>query len=558
MVPGVLIEHSHLIIAFEQLMMSMLTVDIDQQTRWLDTVKWDQNGLVPVIAQDDSSNQVLMMQYGFALLSNTSDEARLGWGLMDAIGKVSAPAGYSPLIKDSPGEEKYHVYESLESNAVNEWWSDERLALLESEAFSTVGDKFMSSLKLGKKMTGTAYGDGNYDPTLLTAALIGTMPVPELKHHMEKKKASGDDRVSVKVTKRHQRVLRSYLTFIFTRKLEKLLENLFNGLKVHFGSFQLWTKASDGGIRYKREETEADDESKFIGWQQFFDENAYTATMEVEKRYYAIGPDSCVLTLYDGQLQALQNSIDGLLTIEKFQRGVLKQLEDLDFEIAQDGDGILDDNAGKDSAMEDAVNGGSKKDSKKSDAKGVSKRKDEGKKDGKASPSKSRRRNRKSRNSSNTVVGTNPENRPPATKLHIGNLAYSTTPPELYDFFASRYGRDNVLECHIPTERDTRKSRGFGFVTLPENVARQILSSGKFELDGRLLKIAESNSAGSNRGGRFPQGPPPMSGDRCATCGYRPKYCECAVPNFPGQPMGRGPMDGPGFGRDYDCMSVIS
>ena len=38
-------------------------MDIDQQTRWLDTVKWDQNGLVPVIAQDNSSNQVLMMAW---------------------------------------------------------------------------------------------------------------------------------------------------------------------------------------------------------------------------------------------------------------------------------------------------------------------------------------------------------------------------------------------------------------------------------------------------------------------------------------------------------------
>eukprot|EP00526_Cylindrotheca_closterium_P003498 CAMPEP_0113607106 /NCGR_PEP_ID=MMETSP0017_2-20120614/3207_1 /TAXON_ID=2856 /ORGANISM="Cylindrotheca closterium" /LENGTH=1280 /DNA_ID=CAMNT_0000515687 /DNA_START=340 /DNA_END=4180 /DNA_ORIENTATION=- /assembly_acc=CAM_ASM_000147 len=530
----------------------------------------------------DKSNQILMLQYGFALLSNTSDEARLGWGLMDAIGKVAGPSDYNSLIQIVKKDEPYQVFESLESQAVNEWWSDERLKLLESEAFSAVGDSFMSSLKLGKKMTGTAYGDGTYDPTLLTAALIGTMPTPELKVHMSKLKkeeeqhqASGETkRVPVEVTKRHQRVLRSYLLFVFTRKLEKLLENLFNGLKGHFGSFQLWTKASKGGIRYQNEENDGAEGGNVIGWQQFFDENAYAATMEVEKRYYALGPESCVLTLYDGQLQALQNSIDGVTSAEKFEESVLKQLADLDFVIVKGDDPIPEDESGLESESMNvdkankgkqggAPNGGGKDnagkrekgDQKKSNDKSNRQQKDDDKKDGKSPSKSSRRRNRRGKNNNEGQGGMD---RAPVTKLHIGNLAYSTNPADLYEFFSIRYGRESVLECHIPTERESGKSRGFGFVTLPDNVARRILAAGKFELDGRVLRIAESNSTGTNRGnGRFPPmppppPPPPMAGDRCNNCGYRPKYCECAAPSFPSQNQpNQGHMDG-SYGRDFE------
>ena len=35
----------------------------EQQTSWLDEVKWDDNGLVPAIAQDHASGKVLMMAW---------------------------------------------------------------------------------------------------------------------------------------------------------------------------------------------------------------------------------------------------------------------------------------------------------------------------------------------------------------------------------------------------------------------------------------------------------------------------------------------------------------
>jgi RNA recognition motif-containing protein len=499
----------------------------------------------------DLSNEILILQYGFAELGNKSDEARLGWGLMDAVGGVAPPDDYEAPFEATEGTsnenfEKSKVFESMESTAVNDWWSDDRLALLEQEAFPSVDNSFMSSLKMGKKMMGAAHSDGTYHPILLTAAVVGTIPPPELSIHMSKSKAEENEKTSLVVTRRHQHVLRSYLTFIFTRKLEKLLENLNNGLKGHFGALQLWTKASRSGIRYKATEAEKEEsENPCIGWQTFFEEHAYSATMEVEKRYYAMGPDSCVLTLYDGQLQSLQASLDGLSTPEKFASGILKQLEDLGFTIGAEADDapadfqIVDEDAAK--TLNGTTNkagpkqGDDKQTHKKNDA---GKKKDDGKKkdEGKPSPSKNRRRNRKRNNN----ALSNPD-RPPAIKLHIGNLAYSTTPSDLYDYFSGMYGRESVLECHIPTERDTGKSRGFGFVTLPEPLARSALESGrKHEVDGRLLKIAESNSAGAGKPNRPVIPPPaPVSGDRCATCGYRPKYCVCSVPNLPGHPGNR-------------------
>jgi hypothetical protein len=480
------------------------------------------------------SNRHFMLQYGFCQIANQNDETRVGWGLMDAVGNVPPPADYAPLFDISDEATKFQVYESNDSVAVNDWWSDERLMLLEYEVAQNVDSSFMSSLKMGKKMTGAAHCDGTYDPILLTTALVGTMPAPELAHHMAQRRGADKiDSPPITISRRHQHVLRSYLGFIFSQKLQKLLENLDTGLKGHFGGARLWTKTSQGGIRYKKPE-EGAEESQLVGWQTFFDERAYTTTMEVEKRYYAISPDSCVLTLYDGQLQALQATLDGLSTWEKFEQGVMQQLQDLGFRIGNVDETIPDEIEIK----PDVVHGNT---GQPSVDKQVTKPGDDQKKDDGKSPKKNRR-NRK-RNSS-----SGGSDRPPAIKLHIGNLSYQTLANDLFDFFAREHGRDNILECHIPTERETGKSRGFGFVTLPEAIARPIITSGrKFELDGRILKVAESNSAGTNKPNRY-TGPPPAN-ERCATCGYRPKYCVCQAPNLPGHSGGGPHMD---HGREYD------
>jgi len=487
---------------------------------------------------DNLTNTKMMLSYGFAQMLNPADAAGIGWGLMDAIGYVQPPAGYIPLVKDSEEEIQYLVYESSDTKAINEWWSDERLALLEKEAFFGAGNSFMSSLKMGNKMKATARSAGVYDPILLTASLVSSMPIPELQKLMSKDKSSEDEKSSIVISMRHQRVLRSYLLFLFSRKLEKLLENLNKGLKNHYGSLNLWTKASNGGIRYVAQNILTDDDLR-MGWQTFFDHNAYAATVEVEKHYYSLAPESCVLTLVDGHLQSLQHSIDNILTWEKFQSGVLKQLEDLGFRITS----IDNDLPISGTSLNESVNRLERK-GNENDSCNQRKNSDDVKKDeGKTSP-KEKIIDKKKKNSKKNSVSAG--DRPAAIKLHIGNLSYSTTPSDLFDFFSRDFGRDNVLECHIPAERATGKSRGFGFVTLPESIAGQILKSGKkCEINGRVLKVSESNSAGTNKPNRHPEAPPPVSNDRCDVCGYRPKYCVCqAGPSVPGLQM---TSNGPGY-----------
>jgi len=496
---------------------------------------------------DNLSNKVMMLDYGFAQILNPADSAGFGWGLMDAIGHVQPPAEYTSLLKIAGEDTQFLVYESNDTKAINEWWSDERLTLLEKEAFPSVENSFMSSLKMGNKMVSNARLDGVYDPIFLTASLISSMPNPELQDLMLKIKSSDDGKSHIVVSKRHQRVLRNYLIFIFSRKLQKLLENLNKGLRNHYGSLCLWTKASEGGIRYIAKENQTD-EDLHTGWQTFFDHNAYAATMEVEKHYYSLTPESCVLTLIDGQLQSLQHSIDNLLTWETFEASVLKQLNDLGFNIMSDEEEFARSETIPKESMNQKRRKGNENDSDNLD---------EEKNEGTKNSPKKKNRNRK-KNSSNSNLSTG--NRPAAIKLHIGNLSYSTTPSDVFDFFSRDFGRDNVLECHIPAERTTGKSRGFGFVTLPESIASQILQSGrKCEINGRILKVAESNSAGTNKPNRHPEAAPPVSNDRCGACGYRPKYCVCQTgPNIPDLRLssehGYGPnssdRDHDNYGRD--------
>lgn len=64
--------------------------------------------------------------------------------------------------------------------------------------------------------------------------------------------------------------------------------------------------------------------------------------------------------------------------------------------------------------------------------------------------------------------------------LYVGNLPWSTTSEELTDFF-STYG--NVVGSRIITDRETGRSRGFGFVEVAEEDAERLAE----ELNGALF-----------------------------------------------------------------------
>src|SRR4030095_16614632 len=91
-------------------------------------------------------------------------------------------------------------------------------------------------------------------------------------------------------------------------------------------------------------------------------------------------------------------------------------------------------------------------------------------------------------------------------KLYVGNLPYNTSEDDLRSLF-STYG--NVASVAIITDRDTGRSKGFGFVEYPnDDEARNAISalSGQ-EYGGRALTVNEARpktqSGGGGRGGRY-------------------------------------------------------
>ena len=74
--------------------------------------------------------------------------------------------------------------------------------------------------------------------------------------------------------------------------------------------------------------------------------------------------------------------------------------------------------------------------------------------------------------------------------LYVGNLSWGVDDDSLRTFFES-YGE--VTDARVITDRETGRSRGFGFVEMPEEAARNAIAQGDgVELDGRALKINEA------------------------------------------------------------------
>lgn len=76
-------------------------------------------------------------------------------------------------------------------------------------------------------------------------------------------------------------------------------------------------------------------------------------------------------------------------------------------------------------------------------------------------------------------------------KLFVANLSYSMSDDDLRDVFAEK-GR--VLSARIATDRETGRSRGFGFVEMEsEQNAQEAISSLSGQLvHGREIKVMEA------------------------------------------------------------------
>lgn len=90
-------------------------------------------------------------------------------------------------------------------------------------------------------------------------------------------------------------------------------------------------------------------------------------------------------------------------------------------------------------------------------------------------------------------------------KIYVGNLNFRTTEDSLRGAFGQFGG---VEEVTIVTDRDTGRSRGFAFVTMPNDGEAQaaIEALNGADLDGRNLTVNEARPktdrpSGPRRGG---------------------------------------------------------
>ena len=85
-------------------------------------------------------------------------------------------------------------------------------------------------------------------------------------------------------------------------------------------------------------------------------------------------------------------------------------------------------------------------------------------------------------------------------KLFVGNLPWSVGDAGLEEVF-SPLGQ--VASARVITDRDTGRSRGFGFVEMEvDDVATVISATNGREIDGRPLRVNEAEDKGSSGGGR--------------------------------------------------------
>lgn len=118
-------------------------------------------------------------------------------------------------------------------------------------------------------------------------------------------------------------------------------------------------------------------------------------------------------------------------------------------------------------------------------------------------------------------------------KLYVGNLPYSVRDEDLQQAF-SAYG--DVTSAKVMMERETGRSKGFGFVEMGNDAQAQAAISGMsgHSMGGRSLVVNEARPMEPRpaRGGFGRSGDGPMDG------GFR-------------SPYGTGPRGGRGGGGGY-------
>lgn len=76
-------------------------------------------------------------------------------------------------------------------------------------------------------------------------------------------------------------------------------------------------------------------------------------------------------------------------------------------------------------------------------------------------------------------------------KIYVGNMPYSTSSEELHELFAEH---GNVVDANVVMDRETGRSKGFGFVEMPNDTeAREAIDAlNSSQLSGRTLRVSEA------------------------------------------------------------------
>ena len=86
-------------------------------------------------------------------------------------------------------------------------------------------------------------------------------------------------------------------------------------------------------------------------------------------------------------------------------------------------------------------------------------------------------------------------------RLYVGNLPFSVTNQDLEGLFAQS---GQVETANVITDRDTGRSRGFGFVEMESREAAEsaIQQLNGYEFDGRAIVVNEARPREDRGGGR--------------------------------------------------------
>ncbi|NNJ11375.1 RNA-binding protein [Chloroflexales bacterium ZM16-3] len=100
-------------------------------------------------------------------------------------------------------------------------------------------------------------------------------------------------------------------------------------------------------------------------------------------------------------------------------------------------------------------------------------------------------------------------------KLFVGNLPWSVGDAELTQIFANH---GDVQSARVISDRDTGRSRGFGFVEMEtQDITALIQATDGHEVDGRNLRVNQAEDKEPGRRGS-------SSGGRGGFGGHRDRY----------------------------------